>query len=483
MNSSVTDSRDANLVGKDLLLRMNHERLNVLEKMPIQKAIVKLAVPTMLGMIIHSLYNLADTFFIGQLNDPNAVAAVTMAFPVFMIINALGSLFSVGGASYISRALGRKDIKGASKGASIAFMFSIASGVLMAILAFMNLDLLLTFIGTTEQTMLLTKNYLSYVIVFTPVMLLQVSLGGILRSEGASKESTIGMVIGTVVNIILDPLFILTFNMGVQGAAIATVIGNCFGVAYYILYFLRKKSVITISPKLFSFDREIIFDIVKIGLPVALNQVLTSFISAYANAVAASYSENVIASMGIVMRASSMAFTLIFGLSMGYQPIAGFCYGGKLYKRLMDGFKVTVMYGSSLALFFAALLYIFAPVIIKAFIDNAEVIELGTRIMRAHALPMPFMSLQMTIMSSFQAMGKAMQSMIISLGRQGLFFLPLLIILNKLYQLDGFIYAQPAADFFTTFLSLTLFLLVWKDMKQELSLSRDKEPEPSLERA
>jgi multidrug efflux pump len=216
---------------------------------------------------------------------------------------------------------------------------------------------------------------------------------------------------------------------------------------------------------------------------VALNQVLTSFISAYANAVAASYSESVIASMGIVMRGSSMAFTLIFGLSMGYQPIAGFCYGGKLYKRLMDGFKVTVMYGSSLALFFAALLYIFAPVIIKAFIDNAEVIELGTRIMRAHALPMPFMSLQMTIMSSFQAMGKAMQSMIISLGRQGLFFLPLLIILNKLYQLDGFIYAQPAADFFTTFLSLTLFLLVWKDMKQELSLSRDKEPEPSLERA
>ena len=183
-------------------------------------------------------------------------------------------------------------------------------------------------------------------------------------------------------------------------------------------YFLRKKAL-SISPKPLSTGK--LFRYSKIGS--ALNR-LTSFISAYANAVAASYSESVIASMGIV-RGAAPCLTLI-----GHQWISTHCcYGGKLYKRLMDGFKVTVMYGSSLALFFAALLYIFAPVIIKAFIDNAEVIELGTRIMRAHALPMPFMSLQMTIMSSFQAMGKAMQSMIISLGRQGLFFLPLWMVL------------------------------------------------------
>ncbi|NLZ39268.1 MAG: MATE family efflux transporter [Firmicutes bacterium] len=446
---------------------MSNDRIYILEKMPIQKAIIKLAVPTMLGMIIQALYNLADTFFIGKLNDPNAVAAITISFPVFMVINALGSLFSVGGASYISRALGRKDLENASKAASIAFFFAIASGVLMATLALLNLEKLLIYTGAKNETLMLAKSYLVYIIVFTPFMLLHVSLSGTLRSEGASKEATIGMVAGTIVNILLDPIFILVFKMGVQGAAIATVIGNLAGLLYYAVYFLKKRSSITISVRNFSFDQEIILEIAKIGLPVALNQVLTSFVSAYANSVAASYGEKVIASMGIVMRSSSIAFMLIFGLSMGYQPIAGFCYGGKLYKRLMKGFKTTIISGSILSLFFAVSFFAFAPLIIKAFINNAEVIMLGTRIMRAFTLPMPLMSLQMTIMASFQAMGKGLQSMIISLGRQGLFFLPTLIILNKLFQLNGFIYAQPAADFFTTFLSLVLFSFVWKDLRQQ----------------
>jgi multidrug efflux pump len=453
---------------------MGNDRLYVLSEMPVRKAIITLALPTMLGAVVHALYNMADTFFIGKMNDPNAVAAITLSFPLFMLVQAFGNLFATGGASYISRALGKKEFENANKAASISFAFSLVVGVLMTAIALSNLDKILSLIGAGGSTFRYAKTYLSYIMAFAPVMLLQVSLSGIMRAEGATKEATIGMLTGTILNIILDPIFIISFNMGVEGAAIATVIGESVGLLYLIYYFLKRKGIISISPKYFSFDKPIISDIVKVGTPVAINQLLMSSVNTFANSIAASYGDHVIASMGINMRINSLAFMLNHGLAMGYQPFAGYCYGAKKYNRLIKGFKFTITIGAIYAGLFSVFSFTFAPSVIRAFIDNAEIISLGTVIMRAFAVPLIFMPVQVSIMVSFQAMGKALQSLLLSLGRQGLFFIPILLILNYTFALNGFIFAQPLSDFLSTCFAVLLFIRLWKQLRQEIAESRVK---------
>ena len=212
----------------------------------------------------------------------------------------------------------------------------------MTAIALSNLDKILSLIGAGEVPSSTPKPILAISWLFAPIMLLQVSLSGIMRAEGATKEATIGMLTGTILNIILDPIFIISFNMGVEGAAIATVIGESVGLLYLIYYFLKRKGIISISPKYFSFDKPIISDIVKVGTPVAINQLLMSSVNTFANSIAASYGDHVIASMGINMRINSLAFMLNHGLAMGYQPFAGYCYGAKKYNRLIKGFKFNI---------------------------------------------------------------------------------------------------------------------------------------------
>jgi len=446
---------------------MQTDRLQILEKAPIRKAVVTLALPTMMGMIVQALYNLADTFFIGRLNDANAVAAVTLAFPLFMTLQAFGNLFATGGASYISRALGKKELENPKRAAATSFFLAVGTGIVMAAVFLLNIKRILTLIGAAGDTFRLTQIYLSYIMAFAPVLLLQVSLSGILRAEGATTEAMIGMMTGTVINILLDPIFILTLNLGVRGAAIATIIGNSFGVLYYITYFVRKKSVVSISPAYFSFHRGIIIDICKIGIPVAVNQILMSVVHTFSNAVAASYGDTVIAAMGIVMRTSSLAFMLIHGLALGYQPLAGYCFGAKLFGRLKEGFKFTITIGTVLSALFTAVGLTLAPQIIRAFIDNSEIIALGARVLRLFAVPGLFMSVQITIMVSFQAMGKGLESMILSLGRQGLFFVPSILILNTFFGLNGFIFAHPVSDFLSIFLSVAMFARLLRTLHKQ----------------
>ena len=213
------------------------------------------------------------------------------------------------------------------------------------------------------------------------------------------------------------------------------------------------------------FDKKIYGDILKIGAPSGISHILMSAISAYSNLVAVSYGDVVVASTGIVMRISSMSFMLVFGLAIGYQPLAGYCYGAKNYKRLMKGFKVTLLTSTAIGTLFAIVFFFFSEALIRSFINDSQVLEIGSKFMKANAIPMPFMGIHMTIMVTFQAMGKGLQSLIITLGRQGLFFLPALLILNSQFGLNGLIFAQPTADFFTTFLSLGLFIYVWKRLR------------------
>lgn len=441
-----------------------NDRMAILESMPINQAIWKLAIPTMLAMLIQVIYNMTDTFFIGKLNDPNMVAAISLAFPIFMIVQATGNIFAIGGASLISRLLGRGETEKASHAGAIAFWTAFAVCATVAVIGLIFTKPILLSVGASENTIGYGMEYLRVMLIGGLFIGMQMAMGGLLRSEGATKESMIGMMTGSIINIILDPIFILVLNMGVAGAAWATTIGNMLAFTYFVVFYFRKKGIISISPKLFSFDKSIYSEILKIGVPASLGMILMSVGMAISNVFASGYGDTVVAANGVVMRVSNIAIMLAIGLSQGCQPLIGYNYGAKKYDRLLEAVKRAALIGTVMCIFFGITFYLFAETWISVFISDARVIEIGVKIMRVLVLGMPFVGLQMILMITFQSLGRSVESLIISVGRQGLFFIPALFIFNHLWGFDGFIFALPFGDVATCTVSVILFLLLRKKL-------------------
>ena len=440
----------------------NSDRTLILESIPVNKAIWKLAIPTMLGMLVQVIYNMTDTFFIGKLNNPNMVAAISICMPIAMIVQTFGNIFAIGGASLISRLLGEKAANKANHAGAISFWAALTLCTIAAIFGLIFREPLLNIVGASENTMEYAKNYLTIMLIGGPFMGLQMAMGGLLRSEGATKESMVGMMTGSIINMVLDPILILSLSMGIAGAALATTIGNTIGFLYYIVFYLKKKGVISISPKYFSFEKSYYGNIFKIGLPASLGMMLMSAGMIIMNIYAAGFGDNVIAASGVVMRITNIAIMLIMGLAQGCQPLMGYSYGCQNFSRLFQTIKRSIASGTIMCTAFAVIFYIFAKQWIQVFIFDEEVVTLGVTIMRAMVISMPFMGVQMILMTMFQSLGKSVQSMIVSLGRQGLFFIPAIIIFSTVWGFGGFIYAQPFADIFTTVLAITLFLAMRK---------------------
>ena len=440
--------------------------------MPVNKAIFKLAIPTMMGMIVMIFYNLTDTFFIGKLNDPNQVAALAISMPIFTAFIAFGGLFGNGGASYLSRLLGKKDYDNASRTASTAFFTCAIFAIVITFVGIALLPGVLRIIGSSENTFSYAYSYSAIIIWGNILIMLNFAMSQLLRAEGAAKEAMIGMFIGTGINIVLDPLFILALHMGVIGAAVATLIGNAIGLVYYIMFHVRKKSFIAISLKRFSLSWKIHAEILKIGIPSSLNQILMSASFAFINSIAVTYGDIVVAAMGVDMRIALIPLMLMMGASIGIQPLIGYSYGARNTTRLKDTIRGGIILGTSIALFFAIIFIMFPQQLIMAFINNAEVINVGAKILFALAVGLPFIGIQMVFMISLQAMGKGGPSLIISISRQGLIFIPTILILNALFGFDGFIYAQSATDFFTVILSLLLFTAILRAEKEAPALDR-----------
>ena len=453
---------------------MEHKRMHILGAMPVNKAIFKLAIPTMMGMIVMIFYNLTDTFFIGKLNDPDQVAAIAIAMPIFMTFIAFGGLFGNGGASYLSRLLGKKDYANASRTASTALF---TCGLFSIVITFVGIILLpgvLRIAGSSENTFGYAYSYTSIIIWGNILIMLNFAMGQLLRAEGAAKEAMVGMFIGTGINIVLDPFFILALHMGVAGAAVATLIGNAVGLVYYIMFHVHKKSFIAISIKRFSLSWKIHSEILKIGIPSSLNQILMSASFAFINSIAVTYGDIVVAAMGIDMRITSIPIMLLIGSAIGVQPLIGYSYGARNTKRLKDTIRGGIILGTSIALFFAIIFIIFPKQLVMAFINNAEVIDIGAKIMFALAVGLPFIGTQMVFMIALQAMGKGGSSLIISLSRQGLIFIPAILILNNLFGFGGFIYAQSTTDFFTVILSLMLFMIILRAEKEASAVNEGR---------
>lgn len=459
---------------------MAKDNIKIFSTYSIPKAVGALAVPSMLGMLINIVYNLADTFFVGQTGDKNQVAAVSVSMPLFLFFLALGNLFGVGGCAFISRSLGEGKMDKIKTISSFCIYSGLGIGAVIAVVMLIFRRPMLLVAGATEATIDFASDYLFWVLIGSPFVVTSIVACNLIRGEGAAKDSMIGMVIGQVVNIILDPVFILSsgdklfslrlpfgFGMGVAGAAIATVLGNVVSVLYFLIYFLRGKSILSITPKRFSAKNGIAKGVISVGTPAAMNNVLMSLSNIVVNMFLVKYGESAIAAMGVAMKANLLVVMLQIGLAQGIQPLIGYCYGAKEYGRMKKGIRFgmmcNVIIGASVTVFY--LLY--RQQVIRMFIDNADVVDYGVKMLTALMSPGVVLGIMFIINFAFQGMGKGVQSFILAAGRQGLIYLPMLFIMDKFVGLEGLVWAQPVADVVCIVISVVMFLSTMKKLPKQ----------------
>ncbi|MDR1217594.1 MAG: MATE family efflux transporter [Oscillospiraceae bacterium] len=442
---------------------MNH-KTELFETVPIPKAVLTFALPTILGMLITVAYILVDTFFVAQTGDPNQVAAITICMPVFMLCMALGNIFGVGGASYISRLLGAGEYETAKRTSAFAFYMSLALGVAASAIMLSVMDFLLPIIGTTPLTEPFSRRYLTWIAGGASMIVLSFGLGQIVRSVGAAKEAMIGMVAGTVLNIILDPIMILVFHMGVAGAAAATVISNAVSVLYFIRLIIVKDYPLSISPRRFKPNKMIVTSVLAIGVPSTLTELLMSGSQMAFNYFGAAQGENFLAAFGIANIIAMLPSMGVMGLSQGIQPLIGYTYAANLHRRLRGVLKFALMAATGSAAVLMGLVYLVGKSAVTAFINNADVIAQGQYIIYRFAWSIPILGVLFVLSTVFQSMGKAKQALVLSIARQGIVFLPIMLIFNFAFGKDGLILAQPVSDTISTLICVGLFLPVFKEL-------------------
>lgn len=443
-----------------------NDRKEIFENAPVRKAVFTMAIPTIISMLVVVVYNMADTYFIGKTNDEMQVAAVSLATPVFMLFMALGNLFGIGGCSSISRALGEKNNERAKKISAFCCYSSVCIGIIMIILFMTCMDWILKIIKASPNTIDYAREYLTYVAFGAPFIMFATAFGNIVRGEGATRSSMIGNLIGTVVNIILDPIMILVLDMGVKGAAIATVIGNICASIFYLGYFIfRKNTALSIRLKDFSARENIAFGVLAIGIPASLNNMLMSVANILLNNVLGKYGDIPVAGMGVAMKANMLAVLLQIGLCTGIQPLIGYNSGAGNKKRLKSIFKFTALCAIIMGTALTVLLAVFREGIISGFIDKPDVVDIGIKMMMALQISCPVIGILFLCVNTLQGMGKALPSLILTLCRQGVAFIPMLYILDRLFAMNGAIYAQCSADFISILIALGITLTIIKRME------------------
>ncbi len=448
---------------------MKHSRLDILEKLPVPKAILFLALPSVLSMLVNILYNLTDTFFIGKLNDPYQMAAVSISLPLFIFQMAISGIFGTGGGSYLSRLLGKKDFAAAKETTSTAIFSSAVVSILLGLIGILLIPQFLQSVGASAETGKYASRYIFIILLGSPFVMLQFTLVQLLRAEGAAREAMNGLFIGTGANIILDPLFIFVFNMDVTGAAVATVIGQAMGMSYYLSYYLRKKSLAAPSRKYLHLRWQCYKEILFIGIPASLSQIMMGVGNTISFKLASAYGDHSIAALGVASRVLSIPIFVFIGISIGVQALIGFNYGARNYVRMKKAIITSITISMSLGVVFTTLFALFPRVLISAFIKDPQIMDIGMVILDAYVFAIPFAAIGMILMASLQAMGKALPALIVALSRQGLVYIPFIYLLNSLFGFKGLVFALPAADAITTVVSFTFLFVIVKKLNPRSS--------------
>jgi putative MATE family efflux protein len=445
-------------------MQTDNANLQLMRHEKIPKLLLRLGVPTMIGLLVTSLYNLVDTYFVGGLGT-SQMAAVSIAFPIVLIAAGLGQMFGSGAASYISRLLGEDKQERADKTASTALFTSLIVGMVFIILTFCFLDELLILLGATATILPYARDYGRIFIAGSIFSIFNVTVNQTISSEGAARVTMTAMLIGGCLNVVLDPIFIYILGYGVQGAAVATVISQAFTCLIYLRYLISRKGALRFSIHNFAPDRGMYLEIFKMGTPLLIIQLLTSVSTAITNTAAGGYSDAAVAAMGVVMRIITVGQGIVFGFIRGFQPIAGFNYGAKLYDRVREALRTVLKWSIEFCGIFAVLMIILAPQIISAFSADASVIDIGSKALRVNAISFLFFGYQTAYTVLFLAIGKARQGSLLSISRQGILFIPLILILPHFFGINGVIVTQPIADLLAVILTATLAIHINKHLK------------------
>ena len=445
------------------------------ETAPVPRAVATLAIPTIISQVVTMIYNLADTFFIGQIVNPYMVAAVSLVSPWFNLLTALGNLFGLGGSSLISRLLGakkEKDIKYVSAfsvwgGAAVTLLFSIGT--------YLARRPLLTFLGASPDTYGFAESYLFWVVVLGGVpTMVSLTLGHLLRSEGHARPASAGMMFGGILNVVLDPVLIFGFDMGVAGAAIATAFSNAASVVFFVIQYIRlgKKSAVSLHPRYFTF--RFVGQIFSVGLASALATALGNASNMVIVRLASGYGDIPVAAYGIVKRIDQVPLNVSMGLCQGFMPLVGYNYASGDYKRMRAVSFFSWKTALVMSACFVACFAIFAPQILHLFIPEAETSALGASFLRIACLAVPLTSVNFLISYTLQAMGKGVQSAALTFGRQGLLNIPLLILMNLVVGLYGMIWTQLVVEVIMLPVSLGMYLLTWKRLRTPAGKTAEK---------
>ena len=435
-----------------------------MKKENVLKLLITMALPMVISMLVNSLYNIVDSFFVAQISE-DAMTAISLVFPMQNFINSVMIGFGIGINSVISFYMGAQDKVQADKAASQGILLATIHGIVMTAGCIMLIKPFLCMFTNDSSIVELGLQYSYIAFAFSTILAWQLVFEKTFQAVGRMTTTMICMMVGFVVNIVLDPVMILMLGWGVTGAALATIIGNIAACLFYLQYFLRKKSTLSISWKYFKVGEGIAKSVVAIGIPASLNNILMSFANIILNQALVGYGDTPVAAMGVALKSNMLVVLLQIGLCVGIQPLIGYNYGAGNKKRLMQVFKftgiVSVIMGTILTLF----MMVARKSLVQVFINDAQVITYGIQMVIALQLSAPFLGILFLCINTIQGMGKAIPSLLLTVCRQGLIFIPLIFILNHMFGLEGVIYAQPAADYLSIVVAILICTHLFRTME------------------
>lgn len=426
-------------------------KTQLFEEVPIPKAVMTLAVPTILSSLVMVLYNLADTYFVGMLNDPIQNAGVTLAAPILLAFNAVNNLFGVGTSSMMSRALGKKDFDTVSRSSAFGFYGCIISGLLVSLACTVFQGPLLALLGAKADTLAATAGYMRWTVTFGAMpAILNVVMAYMVRAEGASLHASIGTMTGCLLNIVLDPIFILPWglNMGAAGAGCATFLSNCVACAYFfvLLYVKRESTCVCIRPSMFRPSRAIVVGVCGVGIPAAIQNLLNVTGMTVLNNFTSVYGADAVAAMGIAQKVNMVPMYISQGMSQGFMPLISYNYASGNTKRMKDGLLFVVKLAIPFMVLISLGYYFFAGPLVGLFMNNQAIIDYGARFLHGFCLALPFLCMDFVAVGVFQACGMGSKALVFAVLRKIVLEIPALYLLNRLFPLYGLAYAQFVAE-------------------------------------
>ena len=445
------------------------DRVELFEKKPVRSAVMTLAIPTIISQLITVIYNLVDTFFVGQLGDPAQVAAVVVSMPAFILLTGIANLFGMGGASLVSRALGAKEEQKARYVTSFCIWGGIVTGALYGLLFTVFKPSLLPFLGAKADTFDFAYQYIFWTTTIGGIpTIMNALLAHLVRSEGASREAGFGVALGGLLNVGLDPLLMFGFGLGLNGAAIATMLSNCIAVLYFlwVIYRRRGATVVTFRPYAASLKQKIPREVILVGMPGFVMTLMSVVSNVTLTRLISSYSTTAVAGMGIAKKIDTMAFSISQGLTQGVLPLLGYNYAAGNGKRMNETIRFTLVLGLALTLTMMAGLYLFAPQITNCFINDAETVRYGSHFLRIICFVCPTTCVNFLVITIFQAIGRKGQPLILSMMRKGIIDLPLMFLFNGISGLTGIAWAIPIADWICFAVSIIMVVPFLKNLRE-----------------